>query len=221
MGKIDSSAAPVKKAYTPSKQPHHNSDKAKEFIAKIIQYLAPFLVLGLVLGIRFCIKSIQTIWNKKYSASIVLSSCLLIWFLRMEMTLTWNESGTFAYTRSCMFLQLYFSLYVGIQDGFISVSAMSFFLFSHIMFRKSIWNRIFAPLFVCLKSNAGLRLSRPVHFTSCLFTLLSLHRSNIKWILMTKKKNIKWFLSGNYWLHQMDRYGKKKKILLRVCTGIR
>ncbi|GMY33900.1 cytochrome b5 [Fagus crenata] len=57
VGDIDSATIPTKMKYTPPKQPHYNQDKTPEFVIKLLQFLVPFLILGLAVGIRFYTKS--------------------------------------------------------------------------------------------------------------------------------------------------------------------
>ncbi|KAB1213910.1 Cytochrome b5 isoform B [Morella rubra] len=53
VGEIDTSTIPKKTAYKPPKQPQYNQDKTSEFIIKLLQFLVPFAILGLAVGIRF------------------------------------------------------------------------------------------------------------------------------------------------------------------------
>lgn len=57
LGDIDSLTIPMKRAYTPPKQPYYNQDKTSEFIIKLLQFLVPLAILGLAFGIRFYTKS--------------------------------------------------------------------------------------------------------------------------------------------------------------------
>ncbi|KAJ8899049.1 hypothetical protein K2173_010047 [Erythroxylum novogranatense] len=57
VGDIDTSTIPTKVKYTPPKQPHYNQDKTPEFIIRLLQFLAPLVILGLAVGIRFYTKS--------------------------------------------------------------------------------------------------------------------------------------------------------------------
>lgn len=57
VGDIDSSTIPAKRDYTPPKQPLYNQDKTPEFIIKVLQFLAPLVILGLAFGIHLYIKT--------------------------------------------------------------------------------------------------------------------------------------------------------------------
>ncbi|XP_038889017.1 cytochrome b5, seed isoform isoform X2 [Benincasa hispida] len=57
VGDIDSSTIPAKRTYTPPKQPLYNQDKTPEFIIKVLQFLAPLIILGLAFGIHLYTKT--------------------------------------------------------------------------------------------------------------------------------------------------------------------
>ncbi|KAG6414651.1 hypothetical protein SASPL_122024 [Salvia splendens] len=57
VGEIDVYTIPAKKAYAPPKQPHYNQDKTPEFIVKLLQFLVPFVILGLAVAFRLYAKS--------------------------------------------------------------------------------------------------------------------------------------------------------------------
>ncbi|KAL4325865.1 hypothetical protein GQ457_11G003590 [Hibiscus cannabinus] len=57
VGDIDTSTVPSNTKYSPPKQPHFEQDKTSEFVAKLLLFLVPLLVLGLAFGIRFYTKS--------------------------------------------------------------------------------------------------------------------------------------------------------------------
>ncbi|KAF5746324.1 cytochrome b5 [Tripterygium wilfordii] len=57
IGDIDKSTILTKTTYTPPKQPHYNQDKTPEFIIKLLQFLAPLIILGLAFAVRFYTKS--------------------------------------------------------------------------------------------------------------------------------------------------------------------
>ncbi|CAK9323629.1 unnamed protein product [Citrullus colocynthis] len=57
VGNIDSSTIPVKRKYAPPKQPLYNQDKTPEFIIKVLQFLAPLVILGLAFGIHLYTKT--------------------------------------------------------------------------------------------------------------------------------------------------------------------
>ncbi|KAL6952521.1 hypothetical protein U1Q18_020457 [Sarracenia purpurea var. burkii] len=58
VGEFDTSTIPTKIKYTPPKQlPHYNQDTTSDFIAKLLQFLVPLLILGVAAGIRLYTKS--------------------------------------------------------------------------------------------------------------------------------------------------------------------
>ncbi|XP_023554801.1 cytochrome b5-like isoform X2 [Cucurbita pepo subsp. pepo] len=57
VGDIDSSVIPAKGEYIPPKQPLYNQDKTLEFIIKVLQFLAPLVILGLAFGIHIYTKT--------------------------------------------------------------------------------------------------------------------------------------------------------------------
>ncbi|KAK8532448.1 hypothetical protein V6N13_131778 [Hibiscus sabdariffa] len=57
VGDIDTSTVPSNTKYSPPNQPHYEQDKTSEFVAKLLLFLVPLLILGLAFGIRFYTKS--------------------------------------------------------------------------------------------------------------------------------------------------------------------
>ncbi|KAK8701956.1 hypothetical protein V6N13_020331 [Hibiscus sabdariffa] len=57
VGDIDTSTVPTQTNYAPPIQPHFEQDKTSYFVAKLLQFLVPLLILGLAFGVHFYTKS--------------------------------------------------------------------------------------------------------------------------------------------------------------------
>ncbi|CAK9158218.1 unnamed protein product [Ilex paraguariensis] len=52
IGEIDPSTVPKRRVYIPPQQASYNPDKTPQFVIKILQFLAPLLILGLAFAVR-------------------------------------------------------------------------------------------------------------------------------------------------------------------------